>query len=95
MKTLVREGCAGCPAARRQTSICLPDDWQKTLVGKQGRLLHDYRGKYSGFKTRIGFGLEGDVEWVRQELASPRVPVVRTLKRSGPARAWRRPACVA
>jgi len=67
-----------------QTSICLPDDWQKTLVGKEGRLLYDFRGKFSGFKTRIGFRLEGDVGWVGQELASPRVPVVRTLKRSGP-----------
>ena len=36
-----------------QTSICLPDDWQKTLVGKEGTLLYDFPGKYSGFKTRI------------------------------------------
>ena len=25
-----------------QTSICLPDDWQKTLLGKQGCLLYDF-----------------------------------------------------
>ena len=28
-----------------QTSICLPDDWQKTLVGKEGSLLYDYPGQ--------------------------------------------------
>ena len=77
-----------------QTSICLPDDWQKTLVGKEGQLLYDFRGKYSGFKTRIAFALEPETEagqseaapteWVQQELVSPRVPIVRTVKRRGP-----------
>lgn len=66
-----------------QTSICLPDDWQKTLVGKEGTLLYDYPGKYSGFKTRISVGFGPEVQWVRQELLSPRVPVVRTVKRLG------------
>ncbi len=70
-----------------QTSICLPDDWQKTLVGKEGQLLYDFRGKYSGFKTRIAFDLgeagDASTEWVGQELIGPRVPIVRTLKRSG------------
>lgn len=65
-----------------QTSICLPDDWQKTLVGKEGTLLYDFPGKHSGFKTRIGASVDGDV-WVRQELASPRTPIVRTVKRAG------------
>jgi len=77
-----------------QTSICLPDDWQKTLVGKEGQLLYDFRGKYSGFKTRITFTLAPETkagqaeaaptEWVQQELVSPRVPIVRTIKRRGP-----------
>lgn len=66
-----------------QTSICLPDDWQKTLVAKDGGLLYDYPGKYAEFKTKITAGLDGGAEWVRQELVSPRVPIVRTLKRSG------------
>ncbi len=64
-----------------QTLIGLPDDWQKTLVGKEGTLLYDYPGKHSGFKTRIGVGFGPKVQWVRQELLSPRVPVVRTVKR--------------
>ena len=66
-----------------QTSICLPDDWQKTLVGKDGSLLYDYPGSYAGFGTRITFGLPGETQWLKQELASPRVPIVRTTQRNG------------
>src|SRR5512141_1720487 len=51
-----------------QTAICLPDDWQKTLVHKDGTLLYDYGGKHAGFGTRISFRLEGDSKWVKQEL---------------------------
>lgn len=66
-----------------QTSICLPDDWQKTLVGKEGTLLYDFPGKHSGFKTRLGLRLGEAEKWVRQELVSPRVPIVRTVKQWG------------
>src|ERR1017187_4093862 len=66
-----------------QTAICLPDDWQKTLVGKDGSLLYDYPGDYSGFGTRITFTLPGETQWLKQELASPRVPIVRTTQRNG------------
>ncbi len=62
-----------------QTSICLPDDWQKTLVSKEGSLLYDYPGNYSGFGTRITAGWTEPGRWVGQELVAPRVPVVRTL----------------
>lgn len=65
-----------------QTAICLPDDWQKTLVGRDGCLLYDYPGKFADFKTRIRANIEG-AEWVKQELASPRIPIVRTMKRAG------------
>ncbi len=94
-----------------QTAICLPDDWQKTLVGKDGELLYDYPGKFSDFQTRITVSVavrprgtldKGTVpvssdetrdspretgdspRWVKQELASPRVPLVRTLLGKGP-----------
>ena len=30
-----------------QTAICLPDDWQKTLVGKDGAMLYDYPGDFA------------------------------------------------
>ena len=66
-----------------QTAICLPDDWQKTLVGKDGSLLYDFPGSHAGFGTRITFGLPGESHWLKQELASPRVPIVRTTQREG------------
>ena len=66
-----------------QTSICLPDDWQKTLVAKDGGLLYDYPGKFADFGTKITFSVTGECQWVKQELLSPRVPVVRTFKRAG------------
>lgn len=78
-----------------ETAICLPDDWQKTLVAKQGELLYDYdeilifngwgAPTIDRFLTRLSFGLsEGKPAWVRQKLLAPRVPIVRTWKRSGP-----------
>jgi len=68
-----------------QTAICLPDDWQKTLVGKDGSLLYDYPGPFSDFRTRIRADLDGGTEWTGQELASPRIPIVRTRRRAGSA----------
>ena len=66
-----------------QTAICLPDDWQKTLVGTDGSLLYDYPGSYAGFGTRITFTLPGETQWIKQELASPRVPITQTVLRNG------------
>ncbi|MBN2506861.1 MAG: hypothetical protein JXQ71_09225 [Verrucomicrobia bacterium] len=67
-----------------QTAIGLPDDAQKTLVAKDGGLLYDYPGGYAGFGTKITFGLVQPVTWTRQELVSPRIPIVRTYKQAGP-----------
>ncbi len=74
-----------CAPPGWQTSICLPDDGQKTLVARDGGLLYDYGqgGRIDGFRLKISADLDGGTEWVRQELASPRVPIVRTLKRAG------------
>lgn len=67
-----------------QTCIGLSDDWQKTLVGKNGSLRYDYPGPHGGFSTRITFGMAGGAsEWTGQELASARVPIVRTVTRRG------------
>ena len=66
-----------------QTVICLPDDWQKTVVGKDGEMFYDYPGKFAAFGTRITCGLAEPTTWVKQELSSPRVPVVQTLRRWG------------
>lgn len=59
-----------------QTAICLPDDWQKTLVGRDGVMLYDYDA--GDFATRIRLTLGEGEEWLGQELESPRIPVVVT-----------------
>jgi len=64
-----------------QTAICLPDDPYKSLVDKSGDLLYHYnrvRGGTDGFRTRIGVRIADNVVWKKQELHSPRVPIVRT-----------------
>ena len=66
-----------------QTAICLPDDAQKSLVGKQGDLLYDYAGG-NKFNIRISLNLAGKPDDCRQELVSPRMPIVRTIKHYGP-----------
>jgi len=62
-----------------QTCIGLPDDWQKTLVSKEGALLFDYvRG--NEFGTRVSIGLERAAETTSvQGMSDARVPVVETI----------------
>jgi hypothetical protein len=63
-----------------QTTIGLPDDWQKTLVSKEGALLYDYPGDFSGFGTRISVELEGAGKTTSsQSMDNPRIPIVRTV----------------
>ncbi|MFA6545723.1 MAG: hypothetical protein WCS99_15000, partial [Limisphaerales bacterium] len=70
------------------TSICLPDDPHKTVVGRSGELLYHYAGRFYDFKVNVGFqttvGLivSEDARWVRQELESARVPIVKTYRES-------------
>lgn len=67
-----------------QTSICLPDDWQKSLVSKQGEMLYSFPGRYEGFGTRIQVKADwtDETEVTReQRLLSARVPVVVTTER--------------
>ena len=68
-----------------QTAICLPDDPDKTLVGKEGQLLFDYgragvHGGVRGFALCIQPDLAGGTAWGMQGTMSPRVPVVQTWK---------------
>lgn len=66
-----------------QTAICLPDDPHKSLVDKRGDLLYHYGGKQKAereFNTRVGVQVVDDAVWQKQELVSPRVPVVITRK---------------
>jgi hypothetical protein len=63
-----------------QTAIGLPDDWQKTLVSKEGALLYDYPGDFSGFGTRVAVALEGaGTTSSAQAMDDPKVPIVRTV----------------
>ncbi len=64
-----------------QSAICLPDDPHKSVVDKSGDLLYHYR-KVKGpdfFATRIAVKVADDLLWQKQQLYSPRVPIVRTF----------------
>ncbi|MCX6878107.1 MAG: hypothetical protein NTW21_30485 [Verrucomicrobia bacterium] len=63
-----------------QTAICLPDDPQKSLVDRSGELLYHYNQGGREFATRVGVEVTGGAAWQKQELHSPRVPIVRTLR---------------
>jgi hypothetical protein len=61
-----------------QTAICLPDDPHKTLVDRSGELLYHYQQGGREFGTRISIQVADDAKWIKQDLYSPRVPIVRT-----------------
>lgn len=63
-----------------QTAICLPDDPQKSLVDKSGELLYHYQQGGREFGTRVGVSVASDAVWRKQELFSPRVPIVKTYR---------------
>ncbi len=65
-----------------QTAICLPDDPHKTLVDKSGELLYHYKQGGREFGSRISIDFGADIKWVKQELYSPRVPIVKTYFKS-------------
>jgi len=69
-----------------QTSICLPDETQKTIVNDKGTMMYDYAngsskvsGPFNGFCISMFAGLDS-VESVNasQRLFSPKVPVLMT-----------------
>ena len=63
-----------------QTAICLPDDPYKTLVDKSGELLYHYGQGDPEFGTRVGVEAAAGLAWKRQELLSPRAPIMRTFR---------------
>lgn len=63
-----------------QTAICLPDDPHKSLVDRSGELLYHYAQGGREFGTRVSVEVVPEAVWQRQELLSPRVPVVRTFR---------------
>jgi len=65
-----------------QTAICLPDDPHKSLVDRTGELLYHYQQGGREFGTRIRVITAGDASWIRQDLYSSRVPIVKTYSKS-------------
>jgi hypothetical protein len=63
-----------------QTAICFPDDPQKTLVDQSGEVLYHFRQGGREFGTRVSVQVTGAAVWQKQELLSPRVPIVRTSR---------------
>ncbi len=63
-----------------QTAICLPDDPYKSLVDRSGELLYHYNQGGREFATHIGVQVVRGAVWEKQELLSPRVPIVRTWR---------------
>jgi len=64
-----------------QTAICLPDDSDKMLVGREGQLLLDFGGGGGrNFGICIQPELEGGTTWIRQQTVSPRAPIIQTRK---------------
>jgi hypothetical protein len=61
-----------------QMAICLPDDPCKSLVDNNGALLYHFGQGGREFATRVAVEVTGDATWKKQELFSPRVPVVTT-----------------
>jgi len=65
-----------------QTTICLPDDPYKSIVDRSGDLLYHYymsKNRKDVFRTRIGVEVTDNDVWRKQQLHSPRVPIVRTF----------------
>jgi len=67
------------------TAICLPDDWQKTLVTERGALAYDFGpGPYARALTEVSIGIQGKELTVRtQFLREARIPVITTELVSG------------
>ncbi|MCG3117947.1 MAG: hypothetical protein ALAOOOJD_00072 [bacterium] len=59
------------------TAICLPDDWQKTLVTETGALAYDLGpGPYARPLTEVTLGLKSkDLKITRHYFADPRLPI--------------------
>jgi hypothetical protein len=64
-----------------QSTICLPDDPDKILVGKEGQVLLDFgQGGFRNFAICLQPDVVGGAAWVRQQTLSPRAPVMQTWK---------------
>ena len=66
------------------TTICFPDDWQKTIVKEDGALLYDfgpgpYASPYTTVSTEIRIGIKDSQLTVKDhKLQHPRIPIALT-----------------
>jgi len=65
------------------TRVGITDYWQRSFVSEDGGLRYRFPGPFDGYGVTIKVGLAQSVEVIRQELASPGIPIVRTVKRAG------------
>ncbi len=64
-----------------QSTICLPDDPDKVVVGKEGQVLLDWgRGWFRNYGICLAPEIVGGAQWVQQQTASPRAAVMQTWK---------------
>jgi len=64
-----------------QSAVCLPDDPDKAVVGKESQVLLDWGGGvFRGFKLCLQPEIVGGAKWVRQQTVSSRAPVMQTWK---------------
>ncbi len=67
-----------------QSAICLPDDPDKTLVGKEGQVLLDFgNGGIRNFGIVLQPVIDPGTTWVKQQTISPRAPIVQTFQGAG------------
>ena len=64
-----------------QSTVCLPDDPDKSVVGKEGQVLLDWgHGWFRNYGICLAPEIVGGAKWVRQQTASPRAPLMQTSK---------------
>jgi hypothetical protein len=74
-----------------QSTICFPDDPDKTLVGKRGELRYDFPNDIFASVDQFGTIVEftvagmGQDAWIKQEMESPGTPIIHTRLERGNA----------
>jgi hypothetical protein len=67
-----------------RSTICLPDDPDKILVGKEGQVLLEFgQGGVRNFGIVLQPALDSGTTWVKQQTISPRAPIVQTFQGAG------------
>ncbi|MDZ7269623.1 MAG: hypothetical protein ONB48_20240 [candidate division KSB1 bacterium] len=70
------------------SALCLPDDWQKSLINEKGELACDFGpGPYARPLTTIGLGVAGrELSVIKQQWEHPRIAIAQTELAAGDIR---------